>query len=91
MKLIMIVRGLFAIALCVAWCTLQGAEEERRYAFYITADPQYLAEKTGLPAKLDRFSDEANKAFLERLKAHGIEVDVNLFEQRILMTDNPDE
>lgn len=54
------------------WVLLTGGllgEEEKRYAFYLTADPQYLAEKSPEPKKLDRFSEEANVRFLERLKA----------------------
>lgn len=50
----------------LAMASLRSAEE-RRYAFFITGDPQYLAEKAEEPTKLDRYSEEANVRFLKQL------------------------
>ena len=36
-------------------------------AFFVSGDPQYLAEKSDTPTKLDPYSEEANVRFLERV------------------------
>ncbi|MDG2011935.1 MAG: metallophosphoesterase, partial [Pirellulaceae bacterium] len=41
---------------------------ETKQAFLVTGDPQYLAEKVPDPSKLDPYSEEANKRFMEILK-----------------------
>lgn len=59
---------LWVASLVVFVLGLSGARgETKRYAFFITGDPQYLAEKSEAPQRLDRFSEEANTRFLERL------------------------
>ena len=61
--------ALALLAVTVALPADAEDKEEKRFAFYITGDPQYLAEKSATPAKLDRFSEQANVRFLERLRA----------------------
>ena len=41
---------------------------EKVQAFFVSGDPQYLAENAAEPTKLDPFSEEANQRFLELLK-----------------------
>lgn len=38
-------------------------------AFLVCGDPQYLAEHTGKPTKLDPLSEQANQRFIERVNA----------------------
>lgn len=45
------------------------AQAERRYAFIVSGDPQYVAEKSDKPTKLDPFSEEANSRFVQLIKA----------------------
>ncbi|MEC7922472.1 MAG: hypothetical protein VX496_03625, partial [Planctomycetota bacterium] len=41
--------------------------EENRYAFIVTGDSQYLAEKSGSPKKLDPYAEIANSRFIKLL------------------------
>ena len=50
--------------LCLGLCFATGAEPER-YTFLVSGDPQYLAEKSLEPKKLDSYSEEANSRFIE--------------------------
>ena len=36
-------------------------------AFFVSGDPQYLAEKSKAPTRLDPYSEEANTRFIERV------------------------
>ena len=40
---------------------------ESRYAFVVSGDPQYLAERSQQPARLDRYSKQANARWIEVL------------------------
>jgi hypothetical protein len=40
---------------------------ERRFAFFLSGDPQYLAENVETPQRLDPYSEEANQRFIEIL------------------------
>lgn len=42
--------------------------EEKRYAFIVTGDCQYLAEKSSAPKKLDPYSEIANSRFIKLMK-----------------------
>ena len=53
-----------ALFLTLIITILPLAAETRRYAFFITGDPQYLAEKAPQPTKLDPYSEEANSRFV---------------------------
>ncbi len=56
------------LGLSVVWALgVACGAEEKRYPFFITGDPQYLAEKAAVPERLDRFSEEANARFIELL------------------------
>ena len=57
--------GWFALLLFQA----VGDAGENKVAFIISADPQYLAERSASPKRLDRFSEEANTGFLKVLNA----------------------
>ena len=50
------------------WLAAQGSDE-KRYAFFITGDPQYHAEKSSDPGALDPHSETANARFLDRIKS----------------------
>lgn len=56
-------------ALFLAAGIASADDTAKRYAFFITGDPQYLAEKSASPESLDRYSAEANGRFIERLRA----------------------
>ena len=46
----------------------QGQSQQvQRIAFFVCGDPQYLAERSDNPMKLDPLSEEANAGFIERL------------------------
>lgn len=47
---------------------LSGCITAKRYAFVVTGDPQYLAEKSAAPTRLDPYSEQANVRFLEILR-----------------------
>jgi hypothetical protein len=47
---------------------LLGCVTTKRYAFVVTGDPQYLAEKSATPTRLDPYSEQANVRFLEILR-----------------------
>ena len=42
---------------------------EKRYAFLISGDPQYVAQKVKEPKKLDIYSEQANSRFLSLVKS----------------------
>ena len=48
----------------VAFAAIPVHAEERRIAFLVCGDPQYLAEKTADPRKLDPNSEQANSRFI---------------------------
>ena len=48
---------------------IQRAESETRYSFIVSADPQYVAEKSPQPKKLDPFSDQANSRFVNLMQS----------------------
>ncbi|MEC7862503.1 MAG: hypothetical protein VYC70_07705, partial [Verrucomicrobiota bacterium] len=48
---------------------IQRALSEIRYAFIVSADPQYVAEKLPEPKKLDPFSEQANFRFVNLMKS----------------------
>ncbi len=54
------------ILLCLGLLLASGCST-RRHAFFVTGDPQYLAEKSLEPAKLDPYSDEANSRFVKMI------------------------
>jgi len=45
-----------------------GCSTTARYAFVVTGDPQYLAERSDAPKRLDPYSEEANARFLQILR-----------------------
>jgi hypothetical protein len=50
----------YAIALTLVASALSASPAwAEKYSFLVVGDPQYLAEKSGSPEKLDRFSEEA--------------------------------
>ncbi|MGB1930835.1 MAG: metallophosphoesterase [Mariniblastus sp.] len=48
--------------------TLKPRKIEKKQAFVVTGDPQYLAEKSANPERLDPYSEEANSRFIEIIK-----------------------
>ena len=44
-----------------------GFAQEKRIAFFVCGDPQYLAEKSKAPTKLDPLSEQANTRFIALL------------------------
>ena len=48
---------------------IQRAKSENRYSFIVSADPQYIAEKSPQPKKLDPFSDQANSRFVNLMQS----------------------
>ena len=48
--------------------TLKPRNIQKTQAFLVTGDPQYLAEKSDNPTKLDPYSEEANSRFVELIK-----------------------
>jgi len=48
--------------------TAKDGEYASTYAFLITGDPQYLAEKSQVPSRLDPYSEQASSRFLEIVK-----------------------
>jgi len=55
------------LLLALAITTPALAGETKRYAFFITGDPQYLAEKSPAPTTLDPYSEQANSRFIKIL------------------------
>lgn len=54
-----------------------GLSAGGRYCFVVAGDPQYLAEKSASPSRLDPFSEEANSRALDLLKSFpGMEIPV---------------
>ncbi len=49
--------------ICLLTATTPGWAQ-KRYAFFVSGDPQYLAEKSPNPQKLDPLSEEANRRFI---------------------------
>lgn len=75
-------RGSFAVSVWAGFVVLGGASpigaveegDAVRRAFLVTGDPQYLAEKSDTPTRLDPFSEEANARFIALLKGFAGEV-----------------
>ncbi len=64
---------IFSCFVCIAACcglslAQEHSSEERRYAFLVSGDPQYLAEHTDSPTKLDPYSETANSSFIRIVK-----------------------
>ena len=55
------------LLLALAITTPALAGETKRYAFFITGDPRYLAEKSPAPTTLDPYSEQANSRFIKIL------------------------
>jgi dienelactone hydrolase len=55
----------------VSLAVISGISEggEKRYAFLISGDPQYVAQKVKEPEKLDIYSEQANSRFLSLVKS----------------------
>ena len=67
-----IMRRYFQYLVILLFCNaflIQRAESETRYSFIVSADPQYVAEKSPQPKKLDPFSDQANSRFVNLMKS----------------------
>jgi hypothetical protein len=44
-------------------------DDENHYAFLVSGDPQYIAEKSATPTKLDPYSEQANSRFIKLIKS----------------------
>jgi hypothetical protein len=55
------------LCLIIAASTL-SAHGEGRYAFLVSGDPQYLAEKSATPKQLDPLSEQANDRFIRLIQ-----------------------
>ena len=67
-----IMRRYFQYLVILLFCNaflIQRAESETRYSFIVSADPQYVAEKSPQPKKLDLFSDQANSRFVNIMQS----------------------
>jgi hypothetical protein len=61
--------GRLTAILAAALCLGGGAAEDRVWAFLVTGDPQYLAEKDVEPGRLDPFSEQAMTRALDLIRA----------------------
>lgn len=62
-------RSASHLAAAVLLTIASPADEGVRFAFIVSGDPQYLAEKSAAPQALDPFSEEANARFIALVKA----------------------
>jgi len=62
--------GLLVIVISLSGFSFANESEpiERKYAFLVSGDPQYLAEYSNAPEKLDPYSETANSRFLQIIK-----------------------
>ena len=57
-----------SIAACVCMTAITGAAADDRVAFLVGGDPQYLAEKSDEPSRLDPYSEQASVRMVQVLK-----------------------
>jgi len=57
-----------SLAACVCITAIAGAAADDRIAFLVGGDPQYLAEKSESPSRLDAYSEQAAVRMVQVLK-----------------------
>jgi len=60
---------IFSAAAAATLVSIAAVAAEQRFTFIASGDPQYVAEKSSEPTKLDPYSEEANAGFLKVIRA----------------------